>query len=217
MGFWLAATAWLIVGSARRLRRLANPVEATIVTCGFLHLIFVFFLFGNEYSWLYYSAILICGMCPVVANRAQAGALAVLAVVGMLMQTNMALSIAAKSVRTPETAGMFATPEEAIEWAEIRDLGRRERILVFDRSGAGFVVFPELDSPRVWFLLRTTVTPAEIERVRAQIRAAEWLVLTRASHYPPPDIPEFSADLAAFRPFRETKSFQLLRRRRGGE
>jgi hypothetical protein len=217
-GFWLVATGWLIVGAARRLNRLREPVAATVVTCAVLHVLFVCLLFGNEYSWLYYSAILVCGLGAVVGDPTRPAPdwpvpviLAALAVLGQLLQTWYVVKIPVeKWERSPATAGLYAEPRDAALWESVR---QRERVMVFAESGGGFVVFPEVDSPRSWFLLRSTATPTEIERVKAQLRAADWLVVPTVPQYRTPDWPEFRDELAAFGPAEEAPSFRVLRRR----
>lgn len=222
VGFWLVATVWLTVGAARRVGRLRDPVAATAVTCAFLHLGFVLFLFGNEWSWLYYSAVLVCGLCAVVGDPARPGgsgwtapvSLAVLAVVGQLNQTAFAVGSLWTHGRSPTTAGLYATPADTALWGKVREIGRggRGRVMVFGPSGGASVVFPELDSPRAWFLLRGAAIPPEVERVRAQLRAADWLVLPNTPRPFYAAWPAFAAEVAGFREVEQSPSFRLCRR-----
>ena len=220
-GFWLLATAILLVAAARLARTLHDPVSATIITCAVLHAVFVLFLFGNRWSWLYYSAILVCGLAAALPKprsgeskgrrrgRMLLGLLACLALLGQVGP--LAVQRRWKDYRrTDDTSGLYALPADADAWNEIRERARRERVMVFTNTGAAFVVFPELDSSRGWYLLRSTTTPAEIERVRSQLRAADLLVLPDIGLYP--NWPEFSEELAAFQPVSEAPSFRLMRR-----
>ena len=220
-GVWLAATALLVAGAVRRARRLADPVAGSVVACAVLHAVFVLFLFGNQWSWLYYSALLACGLAAVIGDGAATAprrvwvvplAVAALAVLGQVAPLAFVAQHWAAWERSPATAGLYALPADAAAWEGVRARGRTDRVMVFANTGGAFVVFPELDGPRVWFLLRSTATPGEIERVRGQIRAANWLVLPHAGRPLYPEWPEFAADLAAFEPAGESPSFQLERR-----
>jgi hypothetical protein len=203
--------------------RLREPLAATVVTCAFLHLAFVCFLFGNEWSWLYYSAILVCGLGAVVGDPARSDesnwaipvVLAALAVIGQILQTRFALGLAVTWSPSPATGGLYADPADAAAWERVREIERRDRgrVMVFGPSGGGFVVFPEVDSPRVWFLLRSTATPSERERVKAQLRAADWLVVGKDDQHKPPDWPEFQNELKNFQPAEESASLRLLQRK----
>jgi hypothetical protein len=223
-GFWLLATGWLVVGAILRVRRLRDPRAATVVTCAFLHVAFVVLLFGNEWSWLYYSAILVCGCCAVVGDPSAPGQaerawvapvlLGVLALSGQVLQTVYAVKVPVeKWERSPTTGGLFAEPADVAGWEKIRETARRDGVMVFGHSGGAFVVFPEVDSPRVWFLLRSTMTPVEADRVRAQLRAANWLVVSNAVQYSHPgDWPEFRDEFAQFQEVERTPSYRLLGR-----
>lgn len=222
-GFWLLATGWLVVGAIRRVRRLRDPHVATVVTCAVLHVVFVTLLFGNEWSWLYYSAVLVCGLCAAVGDPAAPPrgyaaplVLGLLALSGQVLQTVYAVKVPAEQwTRSEATAGLYAEPADVEAWERIRERGRRDRVLVFGHSGGAFVVFPEVDSPRAWFLLRSTMTPAEVERVRDQLRAANWLVVSRVPQYSyPQGWPEFDDELAKFREVERTPSFRVLERTR---
>lgn len=223
-GFWLVASGWLVVGAILRLRRLREPHAATVATCAFLHLVFVVLLFGNEWSWLYYSAILVCGCCAIIGDPSTpeprqwlaAVLLAMLALSGQFLHTLYLILIPMEQwERSPALGGLYAEPEDAAAWSNIRDLAQKpgQRVMVFGHSSGAFVVYPEIDSPRAWFLLRSTMTPSEAERVNAQLRAANWLVVSKAKQYSYPEKwPEFEAEVAKFAVYGEAPSFVLMRR-----
>lgn len=221
VGFWLLASVWLVVGAVRRVGKLRDPVAASVVTAAALHVVFVALLFGNEWSWLYYSALLVCGFCATVGKNEGAGqndwpipvALAAVAVAGMLIQTWGSIDFLNRWERSPATAGLYADPGDAAAWERWRALGTRRRVMVFARTGGASVVFPELDSTRVWFLLRSTVTPVEVERVRGQLRAADYLIVAKQENYRPPDWPEFRNEVEQFTEADESPSFRLLKRK----
>lgn len=221
-GFWLLASLVLGIAAVRKLPRLRDPASATVVTCAVLHAVFVLFLFGNRWSWLYYSAILVCGLAAALPEpqpgqskgrprgRVLPGALAFLALVGQFGPIEFALGHWKEQRRFERTASLFALPADAAAWSGVRDRARHEKVMVFANAGAAFVVFSEVDSPRVWFLLRSTATPADIERVQTQLRSANLLVLPHAGLFP--NWPEFSQELEAFQPVSEAQSFKVHRR-----
>ena len=221
VGFWLIASGYLIVGAVRRVGRLRDPLAASVVTAAVLHVVFVALLFGNEWSWLYYSALLVCGFCTTVGTNGEAEqgdwpiplALAVIAVAGMLVQSWYSIDFLNRWERSPATAGLYADPGDSAAWQRWRALGTRQRVMVYARTGGAAAVFPELDSPRVWFLLRSTVTPMEVERVHGQLRAADYLIVAKADNYRPPDWPEFRAEMEHFTEVEQSPSFRLLKRK----
>jgi hypothetical protein len=70
-GPWLLYTAALIVGAMFAIRPASQKVAErlgagraceTVATCAFLHISFLSFFFGNEFSWLYYFYIPVLGL-----------------------------------------------------------------------------------------------------------------------------------------------------------
>lgn len=217
-GFWLMASAILVIAAVERFRR-RDPASLALATCAILHLAFVFFLFGNRWSWLYYSAILVCGISASIASIGGALGFAarltlvLSALLGQWGPLTVALHSWRSLHRSENTAGMFALPEDAALWGKVRGLARQDNVMAFTRSGGVFAIFPKIDSSRVWFLLRSTTTATEIERVNAQIRRADWLVLPYAGQPLYPLWPEFERALEAFEEADGAATFQLWRRR----
>src|SRR5262249_27261040 len=60
-GAWLAASVFLVVAALRLLPHARRPAANAAITCAILHLVFVFVLFGNQWSWIYYPYILFVG------------------------------------------------------------------------------------------------------------------------------------------------------------
>jgi hypothetical protein len=118
--------------------------------------------------------------------------------------------------RTQETAGLYASASEAAEWAELRQLGKSERVLVLSMMGCSHQLAPEIDCPRSWCLNRHIMTPAERDSVCRQIEAAEWIVSPGWNDNELMRWPEFADALRPFdpdRPVRETPFCKLYRRR----
>lgn len=223
VGFWLAASAVLVIGGGLQIRRWRDRRAAAVLTCLVLHAVFVLFLFGNQFSWLYYAFLPVCGAAGVVAGwehveprrswRLAAGAaLGVLALLGQYAPVVEAARVWAVAVRSDATGGLYALPEDAAAMAEIRELARAHRVLMLTRSGGPSIVFPELESPHAWYLLRPVALPAEVERVREQIRAAEYLVIPTAPDGSLSAWPEFYDEFAAFRQERRYPSFLVVKR-----
>ncbi|HXD89329.1 MAG TPA: hypothetical protein VN641_22745 [Urbifossiella sp.] len=213
-GFWLVATLLLTAAAVERWRR-RDPQALALATCAILHVAFVLFLFGNRWSWLYYSAILVCGVAAALGSASRLNwFLAALAIAGQWGPYTVLRHSWQTLHRSEATAGLYATTADAELWGRVRDLAHREKVMVFSKTGGAFVVFPEMDSSRVWFLLRSTATKVEIDRVKGQLREATWLVLPYAGEQALyPRWPEFSDELDAFALTEGGDSFQLWQRR----
>ena len=70
-GFWIGSSIFLAVSGAMAWTRWHRQVDANILdarrdeilwTCAILHLAFVFLFFGNQWSWICYSFILVLGV-----------------------------------------------------------------------------------------------------------------------------------------------------------
>jgi len=92
VGFWIAATLWLIVAGVQAGRRLLSAPRASditadefVLTCAILHVTFVTVFFGSEVSWRYYCYILVMGAATSIRDPQSAriaGLLAVMALLG---------------------------------------------------------------------------------------------------------------------------------------
>lgn len=222
-GFWLVATAVFVVGGIRLARRGTGPAAFAIMSCLLMHLAFVFFLWGNHMSWFYYSFPLALGACGVINTvsaatprgvRAAYGAVVVLSLTSQLAQLGYATLAWGQTVRPASCGGLFIAPENAASWEKIRAVTRYGKTVYLVRTGCTRELFPEIDSPRSWFLLRPVALPNEVERVRAQIRGAEFVVVPNDRSSSLFDWPEFRDELKAFRPAGSEAAFQLHQRAR---
>ena len=77
-GFWVLGTVWLIANGATALWRIfSEPWGDTgirkdseiVLSCAAMHLAFVLFFFGNPFSWLYYSYVLVFGIAATSAGQ----------------------------------------------------------------------------------------------------------------------------------------------------
>jgi hypothetical protein len=225
----------LLLGAVRAARFGRGPGSSTILTCAALHLIFIFFLFGNEMSWMYYCYLLVFGLCGVMdrvglaaggetpkRDRLRVGLLILLAVMGQSYRLLICVAMLVNGLlspvpsRTPTTAGMMANEQDQASWARVREIASRQRVLVLSPVGAAHQLMPEVDSPRCWFFLPAVARPAEVERIRQQIEAADYLVIPvgPGNRYDWHEV--FAEQLAPFRKgvieVDQHKSFQLARR-----
>jgi hypothetical protein len=221
-GIWLASSIILLVSAVRLLPRLREPVANVVITCAILHLTFVCVLFGNQWSWIYYSYILFVGAAlslnswpPRIAGVFSL-VLVVLACFGQAEWLWRRDSWAWEQThRTPETAGLYASPSEVAEWTELRNLGKTQRVMVLTPMGCAHLLAPEIDCPRCWCLNRRIMTLAERDGVRRQIEAADWIVSPGWHDNDLMRWPEFAEVLRPFlpdQPVRETRFCKLYRR-----
>lgn len=222
-GVWLATSVFLVVAAVRLLPHARTPASNLVATCAVLHLVFVFVLFGNQWSWIYYPYILFVGAAVGMTewNRlAEAAApapadpdaepppkpmipvamgLLTLAALGQVFSVWLAHPQGwASHSRSEVTAGLYARPAVANDWKGVRELAGREKVFVLSRMGAAHVITPGLDGPRAWCLTRTASTPAELERVREQIRAADRVVSANWHDNDLMEWPEFAPEFRAF-------------------
>ncbi len=223
-GFWLLASAVMLTGVPQLIQARRDPRAQAILTVAALHLAFVFFLFGHDLSWLYYSFLPVLGACGVVGQWEAAGTcprwlrvgLPVIVVCGCVGFAVHGWTIWKDTICTEATGGLFARPADAEAWGRVRGLGRHERVLVFTPSGAGRVLFPEVDSIRSSALLPAVATPTEVNALLARLWTADAVVVhpvTRPmfDHWPP-----FKDELEAFEDDPQTTGdamFQVLRRK----
>ena len=205
-GFWLLATAATLAAVPGLARARRDPRAVVTLTVAALHAVFVCFLFGNDQSWAYYSFLPVLGACAAVARWDAAGAcprwlrfgLPAVAVCGWVGFAVHGTVLWRGNVRTEATGGLFAPPDDAAAWGRVRGLAKAERVLVLTPSGAGRVLFPELDSVRSWALIPAVATPAEIADLLARLRTADVVVLHPVSSSLFGRWPPFAAELAAF-------------------
>lgn len=222
-GFWLLASIVMLAGVPGLLRDRRDPRAAALLACAGLHVVFIALLFGNEFSWLYYSFLPVLGACGVVGrwseasgNRQGAGplmpALLVFALGSWVGFGMHGLALWREHVRTDTTGGLFARPDDAAAWAKVRERAKLERVLVLTPSGAGRVIFPELDSVRSSALLRAVAPPAEVDDLLTRLRTTDVVVLHAVTAGLFESWPPFAEELRAFRPEFEGGSMRVLRR-----
>jgi len=222
-GFWVLGTIVVVVGAVRAFRQGRGIPAAVVITCVALHLVFIFLVFGNASSWKYYTYILGFAIAATIdraglpdgdskpASNRIAIWLTVLAVMCQADQLLICVSIFPSAAPPTETAGLYASPDDTAFWIHVREIAKRERVLVLCPVSAAHEIFPEVDSPRVWCLVHQVLRPEEVTRVRAQIQAADVLVIplgqTQIAEWP-----EFKPDCQVFQVVEKHPTFHLARR-----
>src|SRR5206468_658628 len=117
-------------------------------------------------SWIYYPYLLVVGVAGVIdrtglpprpapASRRVRWVVALTALAGLGQSATVLFMLFAHavSVRSADTAWLYAPPSFGEDWAEVRGLAARERVFVLTDTGCAHELFPEVDSPRTWFLI----------------------------------------------------------------
>lgn len=226
-GAWITASIILAIGTLVSLQYIYTPSGRFVATCGILHFIFVCFLFGNEWSWIYYPYILFLGAAVIIDRGLKHTSTLVqlscifcgltvsgflLFVVGFFWMGINGIELWKTHSRNPQTNGLYADREDREAWAEVMRLAQTQRVFVLNRTNATHIFSPPVDGPRVWVLIRSIATPGEIERVRQQIAQADVIVKPEWHDNDPLEWPEFAEELRSFRLARQFRLLSLLTR-----
>jgi hypothetical protein len=203
-GFWKRRTA-------RGDGETPRSTDPLVLTIALLHAAFVFAFYAWAGSWTYYSYLLPLGLLvglrgggrQVVLLRV----LVVLGALGLLERGWDGYSRWWGMQRVPEAAGLWAYPDELAEAQRARALAR-ERNGLFLVNGALPLIWPDVQTPAVWFLSPGVLTAPEIDRVREQLRQANVVVLYKKYDQKQEawKWPEFASERQAF----ELRSWQIL-------
>src|SRR6185295_7111497 len=115
-----------------------------------------------------------------------------------------------------DTGGLWAYPDELEESRHVRALAAQHKTL-FLINGTLPTLWPEIQTPPVWFLSPGILLDQEFETVRQQLRAAELVVLY-AKYDPKQEAwswDEFSKERAEFqdKPMWEGSYYKVFRRK----
>ena len=80
---------------------------------------------------------------------------------------------------SPETANLWAPPDERAEWQTVLATIRGRRAAMLEYVGCAAVMFPEFSSPVTLYLDRGEAGPAEIVRELAQLKSSDVVVMHR--------------------------------------
>jgi len=226
-GAWLIASFILFIGTIVSLRYLYTTSGRFIATCGILHAIFVCFLFGNQWSWIYYPYLLFLGAAVSIDRGLKYTSSWVSSIIltgGVILSAFLLFTVTffwmaingvelwKTSMRNPLSYGMYSDREDYEAWMEVMRLAQNQRVFVLNRTNAAHIFSPPVDGPRVWVLIRSIATPGEIDRIRNQIAQADVIVLPRWHDNDLLEWPEFAPQLREFQQYKEYKLLILLRR-----
>jgi hypothetical protein len=223
-GFWILANLFLYSSAAIQLAKALISGEfpprrtELVVTCALLHLAFLLLFFGNQFSWIYYSYLLVIG-CSIAADF---GAYSRLLGVGLCVFALFSWTALGywterwwvTTAPSSSTNGLWATDEERHEWEKVLALASQRKVVILDEMGAAELMFPGFRDPVSLFLMRGLMTPADVARKRAQLDAADTVVVpkTMSTCSGIIDEPEFSGALDGFEPIWKTEHFDAFQR-----
>jgi hypothetical protein len=209
-GFLIAGTIFLFSAAAYQLGQIFlrnSSLEfrgEILLTCAFLHLAFLAFFFGSQWSWMYYSYLLVigCAIAAELGNTSRRIGL-VLCAVALFSWTDV-VYWNYRWWRTTEpdssTAGLWAPSDERAEWLSVIAKARGHKAVLLDRQGAAELLFPGFEDPVSLFLLKGLMTPEDIQRKLAQISSADIVVvpMSMGNCGGIPQAPEFDAAMKNF-------------------
>ena len=229
-GFWIAGTFALLAGAAAAVGRsfgvgkramvIPNNVEVACV-CVALHVMFVTLFFGNSISWFYYAYVLVLGLValiPLMSGTRSAAVLAGLFVLALLSQRSVIPPILYywRTLRPgPDTASLYAPPDESEEWLRVLEATRGQTAVVLAISEGLPLIAPGFEPPVLWYLAHGGLRRPEVERKRAQIAHAELVVETKDFHdrWPSEEFaPELGEILAGFECVYVGRLFRVFQR-----
>ena len=208
-GFWIAGTFALLAGAAvavgrsfgagKRAAVVPNNTEVACV-CAALHVMFVFLFFGNSLSWFYYGYVLVLGLValiPLISRTLSAAVLAGLFVLALLSQRSVIgpiLGYWRTLMRGPETASLYASPEEREEWLRVMEATRGQKAVILAISEGLPLIAPGFEPPVLWYIAHAGLRRPEVERKRAQIAHAGLVVEVKSCYGKWPS-EEFASEL----------------------
>ena len=186
-GFLIAGTIFLFSATAYRLGQIFLGNSSLdfrgeiLLTCAILFFAFLALFFGSQWSWTYYSYLLVIG-CAIAADLGNASRRIglVLCALALFSWTDV-VYWNYRWWRTTEpassTAGLWASSDERAEWLSVLAKARGHKAVMLDRQGATELLFPGFEDPVSLFLLKGLMTPQEIQRKLAQISGADIVIV----------------------------------------
>jgi hypothetical protein len=229
-GLWIASSIFLVVCGAIAWTRWRRETAAITLdarrneilwTCAILHLAFIFFFFGNQWSWICYSFILILGIAAAAdlspINRRLA---LILCVLGLTSWIGRGWYIAKYwRERSPSamTKGLWAPFDETAEWQNVRAMAHGHRAIVLETKGDAALMFPEFAPPVALYLDPGLMPAVEIQRQVDQLSGASIVVVCISDNVAPasqgiPKAPEIENAMKAFNLVFAGKYFDVYRR-----
>ena len=204
-GFWGVGTIWLIgcgVLSVPILWNWSNSdsnlqaAKEIVITCALLHLAFIFIAYGNPFSWIYYSYILVMGIAATSVwqhfARYIVGALAILAVSCQGSRMRSAFKQWHETAPSNDTAGLWASPDERAEWQGVmRAVAQHsnsrtgcEKAEMLSYEGGVELLVPGFAKPVTAFFLRGLPPDRGSEAKAARLANASLIIVPEVVQVP---------------------------------
>ncbi len=230
-GFWLAGSIYLVTcGTAAWIRwhrqlaaiTLDTRRDEILWTCAALHVAFVCFFFGNQWSWICYAFILVLGIAVAAdlspMNRRLALILCVLGLTSWIGRGRYIAKYWREHSRSPMTAGLWAPPDETAEWRNARAIAHGHRAIVLETKGGAGLMFPEFAPPVALYLDPGLMQAPEIRRQVEQLSGASIVVVCVADDIAPesqgiPKAQEIERAMKSFERIFAGKYLDVYRRR----
>lgn len=222
--WWMFGTLVLLVAAGRSaasafaLRRF-EPVDAFLITCAFVHVVFFAFAYGPGGQHVIYDPLLVIGVLVGLTRIAFAPvaryALLTFLVLGVVSDAiQVKKTVAAWKNTTPATAGLYADRKWIREWDRMLARYTGRNILVLSYSTAPHVYFPQIHSPDLWTLNVAQLTAGDRRRLLVQVASAQVVVedLTSSTGFVDGD-GEIQRQLRTMCLVSVTKNMQIWQRR----
>lgn len=204
-GFWIVCTLLLAVFGVLALLQLWNAPSdkrETVAIVAVCHFVFLFTFFGWPGSWTYYSSLLVVGIALGLSvfrlHSALIAAMIVIALAGNIERYQITANAWRWTQRSPESAGLWAFPDQRDEWNHARALAGDQRIFYFN-NGCAELLYPNVDSPVSFFLSPDQQSSLEYERIRQQLNQASVVITFNHPFVLNPwNWPEFAAQREQF-------------------
>ena len=209
-GFWVAGTIFLFCSAADQIRRVylgeisSARRSEMIITCAILHFAFLALFFGNQWSWIYYSYVLVigCAMAAELGTTARRIGL-VLCALAFFSWTDIAYWTY-RWWRTTEpnaaTAELWARADERAEWLTVLSKARGQKTVILSTMGAAELLIPGFEHPVSLYLTKGLMATEDVQRKLAQLSDADIVVVpnTMETCSGVPQAPELEAAMRKF-------------------
>ena len=193
-GYWLAATAALLVGGvlviARRSRIDLRAAES-VATAAALHVAFLCLFFAGPMTWTYYGFVLLIGLggsLSLLRGRAGVVVGSAFVLLGLLTLRTLPGEAAWQwrhARRSATTAGLWADPALIGEWSRALAITDGRRSALVSWAGAGESLDPDRFGPPVrFFLLPGMEDFPDLARLADRVADAEVIILPTAAAQP---------------------------------
>ena len=191
------------------------------IACAALHGTFVFLLFGNQWSWIYYSNVLFVGTAVALnglprrlGGMLESSSRSPLSWPRLTGSGEATRGLWIFTQRHVDTAGLYAAPDEAAAWGQVRELGQQNpgRVFVLTRMGCPHLLAREAGRPAFVVPHSSHCTARRDEPYPRTNPSAEWIVSPAWHDNDLMTWPELTEVLKPFREEGSTPFFKMYRR-----